>query len=206
MPEKKKRRKPVDKSLSKVLENAELPPLAGPNVMPDITGPGGRESLYRPEYDKMLIAHMATGLSFETFAGEVGVCRETLYSWAKANASFHNAKERGKAACQLFWEKVGLFYMVEGRRTEIEVDRLVEEEVEENGKIVKKKVLKRMKEWTKGTEKMNSNVYRLNMVNRFKWTNSGSEEADGAAASVNINLQVSEMCQELERKNREEEE
>lgn len=175
MPTKRKpRRKPVeDKSIQKIL---------GPNEMPDITGPGGRPTLYRPDYDEMLIKHMSSGLSFESFAGLIGVCDETIRTWTKVNASFHDARRRGTQACRLFWEQLGVYYIVEGRQVEIEVP----DGKDEQGNPKTKKVR------TKGTEKLNANLYRLNMANRFGWKNVGSEEADGAGVTVNIHAQIME--------------
>lgn len=61
----------------------------------------GRPEDYKPEFCAMLFDHMKEGYSFETFGAIVGVCRETLYQWAKYNAAFHHAKAKGKLACQL---------------------------------------------------------------------------------------------------------
>jgi hypothetical protein len=42
----------------------------------------------------------------------------------------------------------------------------------------------------KATEKLNSNIYRLNMINRFGWKNSGSEESDGAGVTLNLHATI----------------
>ena len=67
----------------------------------------GRPTKYKAEYCQMLVDHMETGLSFESFAGTIDVCRETLYIWEKEYPDFFNAKKRGFAKCQLWWEKKG---------------------------------------------------------------------------------------------------
>lgn len=75
----------------------------------------GRPSLYKPEYDDLLIEHMRQGYSYETFAAIVDVCRDTLYQWEKDYPSFSYSKRRAKDKSQLYWEKLGL----EGIRGEL---------------------------------------------------------------------------------------
>lgn len=174
---KRKPRKPVDESL------AQMPPL-DPNVMPNISeSKGHRLTDYRPEYDKMLIAHMSKGFSFKTFAAVVEVNLATMYEWAKVHASFHEAKEIAFVKCELFWETLGVYYIVEGRQVKIKND---------DGTTTT----------TKGTEKLNPSLYRLNMVNRFKWTNSGSEESDGSSVTVNLHAQIMEAIKEKRAKHK----
>lgn len=67
----------------------------------------GRPTKYKPEYPEALIKHMGQGLSFETFAGIAKVCRDTLYDWTVAHPEFLDAKKRGEAESQLFWERLG---------------------------------------------------------------------------------------------------
>lgn len=69
--------------------------------------PGGRPTLYRPEYCEALVAHMREGLSYESFAGKIGVSRETLYAWEKAHDEFRDAKTVGEAASLRWWEALG---------------------------------------------------------------------------------------------------
>ena len=40
----------------------------------------------------MLIQHMEQGLSFDTFAGLIGVCRDSLYEWVRKYKDFSYAK------------------------------------------------------------------------------------------------------------------
>lgn len=72
------------------------------------TGERGRPTAYSEEYCQKLIDHMAQGLSFDSFAGTIGVTRETMYNWAKKHTNFFHAKKKGQAYCLLFWEKLGL--------------------------------------------------------------------------------------------------
>lgn len=97
----------------------------------------GRPSKYKPEYDQMLIEHMASGLSYESFAGLVSVCTDSLYEWEKVHASFSDAKKEGFAKNRLFWERLGTQYITH-------VDSKFE-----------------------SSPKLNSTVYIFNMKNRF---------------------------------------
>lgn len=70
--------------------------------------PGGRPTLYQPEFCEMLVDHMDQGYSFESFAADVDVDRDTLYEWAKVHPQFSDAKKRGFAKSLKFLEKAGL--------------------------------------------------------------------------------------------------
>lgn len=65
-------------------------------------------STYDPKYDQMLIDHLSEGLSFESFAGVIGVNRDTVFVWANNKPSFKEAKEIGTAKSMLYWEKMGI--------------------------------------------------------------------------------------------------
>lgn len=66
-------------------------------------GPG-RPSLYKEEYCRELIEHMKEGFSLESFAGKIGVCKDSLYAWRDAHDEFSDAIKRGQAASQYKWE------------------------------------------------------------------------------------------------------
>jgi hypothetical protein len=68
----------------------------------------GRPSSYKPEYCQMLIDHMASGLSFESFGATIGHYRDITFEWAKKYPDFADAKKRGYDASYLFWDKTGL--------------------------------------------------------------------------------------------------
>jgi len=70
--------------------------------------PAGRPTDYKSEYCDQLILHMNEGLSFESFSAIVGVCKDTLYEWAKVNKEFSDAKKRGTELSRYFWEKIGV--------------------------------------------------------------------------------------------------
>lgn len=67
----------------------------------------GQPTKYRPEYCQMLIEHMKSAHSFETFACEVGVNKDTLYEWCKAHAEFSEAKKIGRLHMQKSLENIG---------------------------------------------------------------------------------------------------
>lgn len=76
------------------------------------TKPVGRPSKYDPKYCEMVIDHMSKGLSFESFAGFLGVNRDTVYEWAVKHKEFSDAKTVGLEKCRLFWEKLGIGYII----------------------------------------------------------------------------------------------
>lgn len=69
---------------------------------------GGKPNKYLPEYCDRLIAHMAQGLSFQSFAWEIRVGRSTLYDWVSNHSEFAQAKEIAEIASLSWWEKQGL--------------------------------------------------------------------------------------------------
>lgn len=70
-------------------------------------GPGGRPSLYKPEYCERLVTWMSEGNPFETFGTEIGVCRDTLYEWATKHPEFSYAKKRAHDAALKWWMTLG---------------------------------------------------------------------------------------------------
>lgn len=152
--------------------------------MPDITGPGHQTSKYKTEYNQMLIDHMSRGLSFESFGGVINFDRATLYNWANANPSFLDAKRLGMAKCRLYWETIGVAYAIEGGEKDM---------IMPDGSKVKQK----------RTEKLNSSVYRLNMINRFGWKNAGNEDgSETTGVKINIHAQVMEAIKAKNKKPR----
>ena len=59
----------------------------------------GRPSKYLKKYDEMLLKHMSQGFSYESFAGSIGVCRDTLYEWESKHPNFSDTKKRAIDAC-----------------------------------------------------------------------------------------------------------
>jgi len=73
----------------------------------DTKNKGGRPTKYKQEYCQLLLDHMEQGLSYETFCAVIGVSKQTLYDWEKANPEFLDAKREAFAKCLLFYEKAG---------------------------------------------------------------------------------------------------
>ena len=66
-------------------------------------------SKYKPEYCQLLIEHMATGLSWLSFSGVVGVAFATAKLWVETHKDFAEAKGIGEAQGLLYWEKLGKY-------------------------------------------------------------------------------------------------
>jgi hypothetical protein len=73
-------------------------------VMPH---PGGRPPKYRDEFCDEMVEFCGRGYSLTAYAGEIGVCRDTITEWAKVHAEFSLACKRAKAACGRWWEERG---------------------------------------------------------------------------------------------------
>ena len=65
----------------------------------------GRPTDYRPEMDEQIIDAMATGLSLDAAAAEIGISPRSAYQWQADVPEFAQAIETGRAKALLFWEK-----------------------------------------------------------------------------------------------------
>jgi len=71
-------------------------------------GPGGRPSLYRPEYCERVLEFGREGMSVVEMAAEIGVARSTLEeAWPAAHAEFSEAFARARELSQAWWERQG---------------------------------------------------------------------------------------------------
>lgn len=68
----------------------------------------GRPPKYEKKYCQQLIEYMSQGYSLEAFAGEIGVCRDTIYEWLKHYEEFSYAMGVGRSKSRAFWETEGL--------------------------------------------------------------------------------------------------
>lgn len=68
-------------------------------------------SKYKPEYCDQLVAHQSQGLSFGSFAGVIGVNKDTLQEWKKSFPAWAEACTKAYAACLLFYEQMGVLGM-----------------------------------------------------------------------------------------------
>jgi len=76
--------------------------------------PAGRPTEYKEEYCRKLVMHMRDGMSFESFAPEVGVNRDTLYEWANKHEEFSDAKKTG-SDFRLSWCETQMDSMITGK-------------------------------------------------------------------------------------------
>lgn len=71
-------------------------------------GPGGRPSLYRPEYCERVLAFGKEGMSVVEMAAEIGVSRMTIEEhWPAAHEEFSEAFARARELSQAWWERQG---------------------------------------------------------------------------------------------------
>ena len=87
-------------SLSEASPIQSLPALPKPH-------PGGRPSLYKPEYCAKVIELAKEGWSQTEIADELDVAKSQLNEWASRYPEFLNALSRAKTAEQRWWESTG---------------------------------------------------------------------------------------------------
>lgn len=142
----------------------------------EIKNKGGRPRFdFKEEYCDQLITHMATGLSFESFAGALGICKDTLYTLVNRYPEFSDAKKRGFELNRLFWEKIG-------------IQNLINENFGNN----------------QGSKSLNSTVYIFNLKNRFpdEWRDRQVIESKNINTNNNFNYE-SLSDEELDQKMKE---
>jgi len=66
-----------------------------------------KPQIYKSEFCEKLIEHCAQGLTFNTFAGVVGVSNKTLHEWVRVRPEFARAKEVAEMKGMLVFEKMG---------------------------------------------------------------------------------------------------
>src|SRR4051794_36256012 len=69
------------------------------------SGPGGRPTVYREEFVEQVETFCADGYSLTAFAGEIGVCRDTITEWCNVHREFSVAVSRAKAKRARWWEE-----------------------------------------------------------------------------------------------------
>lgn len=75
----------------------------------------GRPTKYDPKFCNEIESHMGAGFSKESFAGKIGICKQTLYNWMNENPTFLDAVKRAEVACQNWWEQKGMDGMYAGK-------------------------------------------------------------------------------------------
>ncbi len=69
--------------------------------------PGGRPTDYRPEFCEQVVEYGKAGKSHVWIATELGVSRQTLYTWEEKHPEFLDAMTRAREFCQRWWEDAG---------------------------------------------------------------------------------------------------
>lgn len=76
----------------------------------------GRPTEYKEEFCDLIQEHMSKGYSYESFAGLVGVCKQTLYNWSKEHKDFLDASNRARERCRYWWETIMVEHIVHTQR------------------------------------------------------------------------------------------
>jgi transposase-like protein len=69
--------------------------------------PTGRPTKYKKEYCKVVIDLMSQGASKTEVAAELGVVKQTLYTWAKQHPDLMDAIKKGEQLSNAWWERHG---------------------------------------------------------------------------------------------------
>ena len=117
--------------------------------------PAGRPTDYEERYCEMVIAHMKQGLSFESFAGTIGVHKDTLFEWCKVHPEFSDSKKMGLELCRAYFERIGNAAML---------GQPIKDE--KTGKTIDFK-------------NFNTTIWVFSMKNRFGWRDRTTVEHEG---------------------------
>ena len=129
----------------------------------------GADSKYKGKYCDDVILHMKDGLSFDSFAGKIGVSKKTLYNWCEMDPDFEEAKEIGQMMGLLYWETFGKDHVLNVS--------------EKNGD-------------SSFSKSINATVWLSIMKNRFGWREKQADEAPDTVVNNTINFtqdQIREM-------------
>lgn len=142
--------------------------------------PGGRPSKYDPKFCQMLIDHGKEGKSFESFAGKIGITKDTLYNWFEDHKEFSDAKKQCVEFSRTWWESKSIEALEE-------ID-----EYDEKGKRIYSK-------------KINPTVLIFNMKNRFRDQWQDRIEVDSnvdmkAKIDANVSVNAESLAKELAEK------
>jgi transposase-like protein len=69
--------------------------------------PGGRPSIYRPEFCEQAIEYLKTGASIEELGLELDVGYSTIYQWMHEHEEFAEAIKQGREYSKGWWLKNG---------------------------------------------------------------------------------------------------
>ncbi len=124
--------------------------MATPKKKREDWGPVGTPPKFKKKYLNLLMQHFSEGKSYESFAGRIRVTRMTLYNWEKQYPEF------------LYTKQVGLeLYNYNCECLNVDVSRGQE--------------VSSYDEKPLNVRNIPPAILKLNMVNRFKWSDSLSE-------------------------------
>jgi hypothetical protein len=122
----------------------------------------GRPSVYKEEYCKMLQDHLASGLMYESFAGELSISIETLYAWERDYPEFSEAKKIGWPKGYLHWDKINKA-VCSGMKTTLKDGRVID------------------------PKNIPVAIFIFNMKNRFKWRDNHDVNLTTEKKGITIN-------------------
>ena len=73
----------------------------------------GRPTVYKPPLGQRIVEAMATGLSLEAAAAQIGLSPRVVFDWQQRHPEFLQAVQEGRQRALLFWERKAIA-MAEG--------------------------------------------------------------------------------------------
>lgn len=137
----------------------------------------GRPTKYDPAMCEIVVEVMEQGFSFEAVAGHLGICKDTLYEWAKKYPDFSDAKKRGLEQSRIFWEALGIEHIVTKS----------DSKTEKQGHNTTT---------TSKSRSLNSSVYIFNLKNRFGWSDKKEVELGGDDLNFTLNFNLDKEPEE----------
>ena len=98
-------------------ENNKKRPRASEPETVDFHVPMKSNNQYRPEFAILLMDHIAKGFSLASF--DVGVTKETIYSWLRTHEEFALARERGESKKLKLLEAAGIKMAVKDGNSQV---------------------------------------------------------------------------------------
>ncbi len=109
----------------------------------------GRPSKYDPKFCDDIIIYARKGKTFEEFASDLNIHRDTLSEWASVYPDFSDARRKAKQEAELYMIKLGQRHMLDKRLSAPKKDI--------DGKMIRKE------RW------LNQSMWQFFMKCRFGW-------------------------------------
>lgn len=75
--------------------------------MSEEKNPVGRPSEYNPQYCEKIVDLMKDGASIEEVAAELGISKQSIYTWSEKYPDFMDAKKKAEELSSAWWMKQG---------------------------------------------------------------------------------------------------